>query len=219
MRPASRERAGTAARFASVARQRATSNPAAKDDGEMSNADTIREAIGAFDNPGALEKAVSELASAGFDRSQMSLLARDGFFDREVPAEFEHEAQAADEPGMGRRPVVSDSDLRQGRTLATSLAGVVAAFAASGITILTGGAALTAITAAAAAGGGAVAVAELVGQRAGKSMSDFMKEQIERGGILLWVTVRDAGQERTALEILRRHAAADVHVHDSPAGS
>jgi hypothetical protein len=185
----------------------------------MSDADTIREAIGAFDNPSALEKAVGELSSAGFDRSQMSLLARDGFFDGELPPEFGHEAQAADDPGMRRGPVVSDSDLRQGRTLATSLAGVVAAFAASGITILTGGAALAAIAAAAAAGGGAAAVAEVVGQRAGKSTSDFMKEQIERGGILLWVTVRDARQERDALQILRRHTAADVHAHDIPAGS
>ena len=38
-----------------------------------------------------------------------------------------------------------------------------------------------------------------------------MLEQIERGGVLLWVRLRDAEAEQRALDILRRHSAHDVH--------
>jgi hypothetical protein len=41
-----------------------------------------------------------------------------------------------------------------------------------------------------------------------------MREQIARGGILLWVKVRDSDQEKRAHGILARHAATDVHAHD-----
>ena len=39
-------------------------------------------------------------------------------------------------------------------------------------------------------------------------------EQLERGGLLLWVNVRNAVEEETALEILRAHSAHDVHAHE-----
>ena len=40
---------------------------------------TIREAVAAFDDPEALKAAVSDLQSHGFDRADISFLAREGF--------------------------------------------------------------------------------------------------------------------------------------------
>ena len=45
-----------------------------------------------------------------------------------------------------------------------------------------------------------------------------LQEQLDRGGLLLWVHTRDAAHEERATEILRRHSGRDVHVHDLPAG-
>jgi hypothetical protein len=42
----------------------------------------------------------------------------------------------------------------------------------------------------------------------------LVNEQLARGGILLWVNVRNAGEEKTALEVLKTLAAHDVHVHE-----
>jgi hypothetical protein len=40
------------------------------------------------------------------------------------------------------------------------------------------------------------------------------QDQIERGGILLWVSLRDPAQEAEALRILARHATGEVRVHE-----
>ncbi len=115
--------------------------------------------------------------------------------------------------------------------LGTSLASVLAAFAAAGLTVATGGAAAVATGAAVAAAGGAGAVGALLGrvageeQRAllgrvaGEEQQHFMREQLERGGVLLWVRLPDAAAEPRALDILRRHSAHDVHVHEFPAAA
>jgi hypothetical protein len=173
------------------------------------------EVVGLFRSPESLEAAISALTSSGWDRSELSLLAQKGAFDPKPPIGRETAEQAADDPRTSRAPVVSEPDIRQGRTLATSLAGVAAAFIAVGATVVTGGTALAAIIGAAAAGGGAAVAVEALGQWAGKSRADFLHEQIQRGGILLWVMLRSPEQEGKAREILMRHGADIIHAHDA----
>jgi hypothetical protein len=166
------------------------------------------EIVALFLTPDALEGAINDLSSAGWDRSEMSLLTQKSVLMPDPPQETSR--QAAVEPAEGKSAVVSDSDVRQGRTLATSLAGVIAAFAATGATILTGGTALAAVAGAAVAGGGAAAAVNAIGQWADKSRSQFLQDQVERGGILLWLTPRDPEQEHLAHDILTRREAEIV---------
>ncbi len=173
------------------------------------------EIVGLFRSSESLEAAISALTTAGWDSSELSLLGQQGFFDPKPPIGGETAEQAADDPRTSRAPVVSEPDVRQGRTLATSLAGVAAAFIAAGATVASGGTALVAIIGAAAAGGGAAAAVEALGQWAGKSRADFLHEQIKRGGILLWVMLRSPEQEAKAREVLVRHGAEIVHAHDA----
>ncbi len=44
----------------------------------------------------------------------------------------------------------------------------------------------------------------------------YIQQQIDRGGILLWVRTEDPGRERRAVDLLKRHSAADVHVFELP---
>ena len=44
----------------------------------------------------------------------------------------------------------------------------------------------------------------------------YLREQLDRGGLLLWVRTYGAEGERQATEILRRWSAEDVHVHELP---
>src|SRR5262249_37603343 len=59
--------------------------------------------------------------------------------------------RAAADPATLREPVVSDTDLRQGRVLGTGLAATIAAFAAAGFTVATGGVGAATVIAAVAA--------------------------------------------------------------------
>ncbi|MCC7273791.1 MAG: hypothetical protein IT561_14065, partial [Alphaproteobacteria bacterium] len=154
------------------------------------------------------------LESAGFDRAALSILAADSVLAPSLTQPREAVA-AADDDHTAKAAVVSDTDVRQGRTLATSMAGVVGAFIATGATIVSGGGVLAAIVGAAAVGGGAAAAVEAIGQKLGGGREAFLERQIARGGILLWVAMIPAGREDLAMTILRRHGADDVHIHDS----
>jgi len=173
---------------------------------------TIREAVAVFDDAEKLEAAVSELQSNGIDRSELSFLAHElpaGSVPSDLP-------QAADDPATPREPVVSDTDLRQGRVLGTGLAATIAAFAAAGFTVATGGVAAATIAAAVAAAGGVGAVSTMFGRRLADDQTSFLDAQLARGGVLLWVRTPNAGSEQTVLDVLRRHSA-HVYLHDLPA--
>ena len=186
------------------------------------NAMIIREAVALFDNAEKLEAAVSELQSKGFDRSDLSFLAH------ETAAELAHETAAerrplrdmggiADDPTTAREPFVSDTDVRQGRVLGTSLAATIAGLAAAGFTVATGGVAAAAIAAGAVAAGGVGTAGAVFGRILADDQTSFLDAQLARGGVLLWVRTRDVAAERNATEILRRYAT-HVHVHDLSTG-
>src|SRR5262249_47324559 len=97
---------------------------------------TIREAVAVFDNAEKLESAVSELQSHGVDRSELSFLAHAALTGR-APGNLR---EAAGDPTPPREPVVSDTDLRQGRVLGTGLTATVAPFGDAGVTVAKAGA-------------------------------------------------------------------------------
>jgi len=129
---------------------------------------TIREAVAVFDNADKLESAVSELQSHGVDRSELSFLAH-AALTRRAPGNLR---QAAGDPTIPREPVVSDTDLRQGRVLGTGLAATVAAFAAAGFTVATAGVG-AAIAAAAVAASAAGAASTLLGRKLADDQCSF----------------------------------------------
>jgi hypothetical protein len=63
-----------------------------------------------------------------------------------------------------------------------------------------------------AAGSGAL-IGAAIGRAFHERYARRVREQLSRGGLLLWVNVRDESEEKTALEVLRQHSAHDVHAH------
>jgi hypothetical protein len=177
---------------------------------------TIREAVAAFHDPEALQRAVSDLQGSGFDRADISFVAREGF-EGHLKQDYGDARRAADDPATPRAPVIDETDIRQRRTLDVSMAAVIAGFAAAGFTVMTGGATALAAGVAAAAIAGVGGAGALLGKAYGEGHQNFLEEQLERGGILLWVRTPDAAAEARAEAILRRHSAHDIHVHEVPA--
>jgi hypothetical protein len=169
---------------------------------------SLRDAIAYFDDTQTLEAAVAALQSHGFDRADISFVTREGFLGAHAGA-----------PDAGHAAPIESTDMQQGRTLATSMAAVIAAFAAAGFTVATGGAALVAVGAAAVAGLGVGGIGAAIGQGAGASARNSIDEQLARGGVVLWVRTRDAAAEARALTILRDEGGAAVHLQEVPAAS
>ena len=175
-----------------------------------------REVVGIFDTPESLEATMAELSNSGFDRADMSLLGQKSLLVPEPTTEGSSE-DIADDPTVQRDAIVTEPDIRQSRTLAAGMAGVAAAFLASGATIMTGGTALAAIIGAAAAGGGATIAVDAIGKLLAEKRSAFLEEQIRHGGIVLWVTLPAPERETQVKKIMTRNGAIAVHVHDAAA--
>lgn len=175
---------------------------------------TFREAVARFDDPQRLEAAISDLQSHGFDRADISFVAREGFLGEHASSGAGAAGDAADDATVKREAPVAGTDMQQGRVLGTSLAAVVAAFVAAGFTVATGGAAALAVGLAAAAGLGVGAAGAAFGMKAGDSGHNFIDEQLAQGGVLVWVRTQDVAAEQRALAILRDHGGAEIHLHD-----
>jgi hypothetical protein len=50
-------------------------------------------------------------------------------------------------------------------------------------------------------------------QLLGDQRTQHIQQQLDHGGLLLWVRTWDTEQENLAVEILKRQAGRDVHVH------
>jgi hypothetical protein len=176
----------------------------------------VREAVGVFPDADALQAAVDELLLNGFDRSSLSLMATGETIERELGHRYERVEEIADDPNAPHVAYVGvDSPVTGQGAAAAALAYIGACAAAAGV-VASGGALAIAIAAAVGAGAGGGAIGALLARYIAGQHAHRLQEQLERGGILLWVRTIDERCEKLACEILERHGAANAHVHDLP---
>ncbi|MBV8745219.1 MAG: hypothetical protein JO134_09280 [Xanthobacteraceae bacterium] len=157
----------------------------------------MREVDGIFVDREHLDQALSALAEAGFHYSDMTAV-----IERHVDG--------------GRRIAVTDmpqgnftqTDKRQARTLSTSLTGVVAALAAVGVTIASGGAATAAVAAAALVGGSAATGVHVI-----KTMAGFGDASED---LILSVRAKQPADERRIADIFDQCDAKQIWVQNRP---
>ncbi len=170
-----------------------------------------REAVAVFEEVVDLDEAIRGLLAAGFEEKDLSLLADRRTVETKLGHAYEKVEELEDEPNVPRvayrRPL--DPAQAEGRfigalTWAPPLLAAGAVVASTGL--VTG-----LIIGAAVAGSLAGSVfGHVVDQR----HANWLQEQLDAGGILLWVRLADDDAATTALSILTRHAVHDVHVHD-----
>ena len=179
---------------------------------------TIRAAVGVFDDEQALEAAIDELSSTGFERAEISLLAGVEMVERKLGHRFSKVAELADDAAVPRAVYVAKESI--GYAEGALLGGLfyVGVVAAAGAAVAAGATLVAAITAASLAGGSGGLIGATLARLVGDHHAQDLKDQLDRGGLLLWVHLRDQAHEERATEILRRHAGRDVHVHDLPVG-
>jgi hypothetical protein len=175
---------------------------------------TVREAVAVFDTADQLQGAIDELLSSGFDRAELSLLASEHAVTDKLGHIYRRVEDLEDDPGVPRRAYVSTESVGDAQGAVIGGLMYVTAGILMGPVAFAGGS-LAAIAAAAAAGLGAggligASLAGLIGQQRAQQLD----EQLGHGGLLLWVRVWDPTHEARAVDILSRHSARDVHVHE-----
>ena len=173
----------------------------------------IPEAVGVFDSAEDLQAALYDLRMVGIHHSDISLLAGEKALKEKLGKAYWRSADLEDDPNAPRAHFVSEEAVGE-------LEGAIAGgffFLGSYIAMaamLTPASTLAASIAAIAIGGSPAAViGTLLARRVGQRHKEYYTKQIEHGGILLWVRVRDREREDLAVKIMKGHSGRDVHVH------
>jgi hypothetical protein len=180
-----------------------------------SNTVDVREAVGIFDSEEQMQAAIDDLLSHGFDRAEISVLAPVTAVEEKLGHRFKSVTEIEDDPEAMTKafvPIETMGDA-EGAVIGSLL--YVGAFA--GIVLVASGGALAAALAALTLGGSGTVLGVALARFIKQHHADYIADQLEKGGLLLWVRTWDQKDEEKAVKVLSAHSAHDVHIHGLPA--
>lgn len=158
----------------------------------------IREAVASFPDRDHFHRAVANLLAAGFEASDLSVLAS-------------HDSlAAAGEPG-GAEPTMVPAGL-------SDEIKYIAPLTIAGIILLSGGPIAATVAALVGAGLGGAALKELFDDYTAPRHAENFEAALRAGAALLWVRCEESERELTATRILEEAGGRHVHVHGRPSG-
>jgi len=172
---------------------------------------SVCEVVGVFHKAEDLESAIDELLSSGFDRAELSLLASEAAVAEKLGGYYRTTSDMADDPAVPRAAFVSSAAIGDAEGALIGGLAYVGATVAIGTVVMSGGALAAAVTAAVLAGGTGGLIGSVLAHWVGHHHAAYLHDQIENGGLLLWVRAWNASDEARALEIIGKHAADKVH--------
>jgi hypothetical protein len=175
--------------------------------------ETHTEAIGVFDDANTLQEAIDELLSSGFNQAEISLLASEHVVEEKLGHAYKKIKELEDDVSVPRAAYISTES--QGDAKGGLIGGLVyvGAVVAAGAVVATGGTLAGAIAAAAMMGGAGGLIGSVLAQLVGDHHAHYLQEQLDHGGLLLWIRTWDEEHEQRARKILSKHSAHDVHTH------
>jgi hypothetical protein len=179
----------------------------------MADQEWVSEAVGVFEDVSALDAAVESLREAGFAKAAISLLASQDTVESKLGHRYQRIEELEDEPSVPRKAYKTRSDLGESEDRVIGSLTYLPAVIAAGTVVASTGVVAAAVTGIAVAG---AVLGTVLSHFMDKHHADWLQEQLDRGGLLLWVSTPDAAAEQKALTILREHSAHDVHIHKLP---
>jgi len=179
-------------------------------------AESSHEAVGVFQTAEAFQAAMDELLSSGFDRADLSILASEHAVEEKLGHFYRRIDELEDDPKVPRAAYVSTEAVGDAKGALIGGLTFVGGVGAAGAMVAAGGALAGIILAAAALGGAGGLIGSTLGKMTEQHHADQLHAQLEKGGLLLWVRTRDPEHEVRAEDILKKHRAIDVHIHDLP---
>jgi len=155
----------------------------------------LHEVRASFGHPDAMQAAVDRLETSGFDRADLSL-------PEPVPST----------PEAGARPVDTEPDARQTRTLHVSGAAAAVALAAAGVVIAGGGAVAWAVVAAVVGATVAGGLVHLLSSAANQGEQMDRERKAAAGTLILSVRTPDPQKRGEAVAILRAAGGTELEM-------
>ena len=175
-----------------------------------------REVVGVFNDADALETAANELLASGFERARISLLAGESAIVEKLGHKYEKVEELEDNLEIPITVYRSKESFDAGKSALLGSLASIGAVAAAGAIFASGGA--LAVTLGSGLIGAEVGgfIGGVLGELVADHHAKYLQEQLDHGGLLLWVRTMDGPEENTAKRILSRHSGRDVHAHAIP---
>jgi hypothetical protein len=177
------------------------------------HSEAIKEVVGVFQDPKALEAAVDELEISGFDRAAISVLATDAQSVQQVESFYRTVKDIEDGRRVPRAAFVSRDSRAEGAAATVGIPLYIGGLAGAAAVVASGGALALAIAAAIAGGATGAGFGAILTAAIARHHAAQVREQLDKGGLVLWVRVRDADAENRAIAVLSKMGARDVHAH------
>ena len=176
----------------------------------------MTEAVAVFHDVESFEAAIDDLLAVGFDHADINVLAHEDTIASKLGPTHVSTAEFEDDPEVPRIGYIPNETIGNAEGAVIG-AGVYVPAMFGGLAVAaSGGTLLGVFVAAAVAGGAGGLIAAALARYIGHEHAKHLDQHLHHGGLLLWVRTRDAECEERALEILRRHSAHDVHLHQIP---
>jgi hypothetical protein len=175
----------------------------------------VREAVALFATEIAFLNALDSLQENGFDRADLSVLGDSERNAGAISRPFESAAMLADDKRTKRGANVNLESVVEAEAAAIGIPAYVGALGALFAVAATGGALALAIpmtVAGGLAGGGLGAIgAHAIEKRHRRAI----EQQVDNGGLLLWVRTSTREREVCALRLLKAAGGQEAHVHEA----
>jgi hypothetical protein len=176
---------------------------------------TDTEAVALFHDVKSLQAAIDELLTSGFDQGCLSVLGNEKAIEDKLGHSYGSTRDLEDNPNVPRATWVPDESI-VAEAACIGTPAYLSAIIGSLMVFASGGTLLGGVAIAAVAGGAGATVGTALAGIVGHEHAKHLNEQLNRGGLLLWVRTRDVEAEKKALDVLRRHSGQDVHLHPVP---
>jgi hypothetical protein len=174
-----------------------------------------REVTGVFHSRKALEDAAEDLLASGIDRADIDVSASFDELHKRVNYQSVPPAELADLPHAVRQSLLGEDDLLSAEAVVCSVVGCAAAAGMAFYLVSRDMTPLT-VTLLSALTGIIIGIAAILPVRRAfrRDRQRGLEKLAEAHGLLIWVRVRSPETEALAQEILLRHGAEAVHVHE-----
>jgi hypothetical protein len=176
---------------------------------------TDTEAVALFHDVKSLQAAIDELLTSGFDQGCLSVLGNEKAIEDKLGHSYGSTKDLEDNPNVPRATWVPDESI-VAEAACIGTPAYLSAIIGSLMVFASGGTLLGGVAIAAVAGGAGATVGTALAGIVGHEHAKHLNENLNRGGLLLWVRTRDVEAEKKALDVLRRHSGQDVHLHPVP---
>ncbi len=173
-----------------------------------------REAVGVFSDPDALEAAIDELERSGFDRACISVLGTGKGTAKHLENLYDRVAEVADDGRAPRTAPTSIASRVEGEAASVAIPLYVGGFAGAAAVIASGGTLAAAVGASILGGTSGAGLGTILAHAVARRHARNVEEQLARGGMVLWVAVRNVDAEKRAISTLSKAGARNIHIHE-----